>query len=181
MVNMDRELLLQEILRLPWRTVLTEPLVPHEDQPSADPVSAMTCAMTVRGAWCGRLVVSCDRSFVETLARRLQGRIESHDQVQAIHWLTIALGGALRPVLPSHLGFGFPVVIDDEPEWARAEPTVALHFTSGDSVLSLALYPASERDDAPPGSDQTRSSDGAANEPPVGARSVEDASTLTGT
>lgn len=178
---MDRELLLQEVLRLPWRTVLAKPLVPRQDQPKARPVSAMTCAMTVRGGWCGRLVVSCDRSFVETLARRLQGRIEPRDRVQAIHWLTSALGGAMRCVLPSNLGFGFPVVVDHEPAWARQAPALALHFTSGESALSLALYPASEPDIGCSGGDETPSSDGAANEPPIGAGSCIDSCPLTGT
>lgn len=177
---MDREQLLQEVLRLPWRTVLAKPLVPRRDQLISRSVSSMTCAMTVRGSWCGRLVVSCDRSFVETLARRLQGRIESHDRVQAIHWLTIALGGALRCVLPSGLGFGFPVVVDHEPEWTRDEPTVALYFTSGESALSLALYRASEPGIAPSGNDRPPSSDDAANEPPAGACSLADPFTLTG-
>jgi hypothetical protein len=178
---MDRELLLQEVLRLPWRTVLAKPLVPRQDQPKTPIVSAMTCAMTVRGSWCGRLLVCCDRSLVDTLAQRLQGRTSSHDQLQAIHWLTITLGGALRCVLPTDLGFGFPVVVDHEPEWARREPTVVLHFTSGTSALCVALYSAAEPSIAPTRDDQTPSSDGAANEPPIGSCPFGGLAPLTGT
>lgn len=180
-MSMDREVLLQEVLRLPWRTVLARPLVPRQDQPK-QLVSALTCAMTVRGGWCGRLMVSCDRSLVETLARRLQGKALPHDQVQAMHWLTTALGGALRLVLPAELGFGFPTVVDHEPSWARVEPTIALHFTSGVCALSIALFQAPGANvGSPGGNNETPSSDDAANDPPLGAYPFAAMSPLTGT
>jgi hypothetical protein len=182
MEPMDREQLLQEILRLPWRTVLALPLVPRQDQPNPRE-TALTCALTVRGAWCGRLVVRCDRSLAEVLALRLHGKTTAHDNVQALHWLTTTLTGALRRVVPRDLGFGFPLVVDHEPAWSLAEPTVILYFTSGVSALSIALYAVKDRDlSSSSGSDETPGSDEAANEPPAEARSFFAGGTwLTGT
>lgn len=167
---MNREQLLQEILRLPWRTVLARPLVPRRDMPTP-PQAALTCALTVRGAWCGRLVVTCDRSFAELLALRLHGSTTPHDNVQALHWLTTTLTGALRRVIPRDLGFGFPLIVDHEPAWSHAEPTAIFHFTSGASALSVALYGANETGMTSSGSDETPDTDEAANEPPAEGRS----------
>lgn len=137
---MDREQLLQEILRLPWRTVLAKPLVPRRDQPQVLVDSPLTCAVTVRGDWMGRMVVSCDRAFADSLAQRLDGASTPGDHVQALRWLTTTLGTAVRTVLPVDIGLGFPVVVDHDPPWARHEPALALHFSSGESALTLALY-----------------------------------------
>jgi len=174
---MDREQLLQEILRLPWRTVLARPLVPRQDQPTPRE-SPLTCALTVRGAWCGRLVVTCDRGFAELLALRLHGSTSAHDNVQALHWLTTTLTGALRRVLPRDLGFGFPLIVDHEPAWSLVEPTMIFHFSSGTSSLSIALYGVTDRGRTS-GSDETPDTDDAVNEPPAEAGPV--ASPLTGT
>jgi len=179
---MDREQLLQEILRLPWRTVLTRPLVPRQDQPMPRE-SSLTCALTVRGAWCGRMFVRCDRTLAGRLALRLHGRTTPHDNVQAVHWLTTTLTAALRRVMPRELGSGFPLVIDHEPEWSFSEPTLTLHFTSGSSALSIALYEMKDRGMTTSESEDSSESDDAANEPPVDASSffAELARPLTGT
>jgi len=137
---MNREELLQEILRLPWRTVLAKPLVPRREQPQVLVDSPLTCAVTVRGDWMGRMVVSCDRALAEMLALRLDGQSTPSDHVQALRWLTTTLGTAVRNVMATDVGLGFPVVVDHDPPWARHAPAIALHFSSGASALTLALY-----------------------------------------
>jgi hypothetical protein len=132
----------QEVLRLPWRAVLSQPLVvlPSLAQP---PLHSALAAVPLLGAWSGWITVRCDLRISHEIASRLRGDglVCALDVENATRWLAGVIASALHPVVDPQARLGPATVLDAQEPWAPrwCLPAARLLFASGDRVLGLAL------------------------------------------
>ncbi|HET6584761.1 MAG TPA: hypothetical protein VFG69_14990 [Nannocystaceae bacterium] len=132
----------QEVLRLPWRAVLNEPLVVVPSLTKAPAHSALA-AVPLLGTWSGWITVRCDMRLAHEIASRLRGDdlVCAGDVENATRWLAGAIASALQPAVDPQARLGPATVLDAQEPWAPrwCQPAARLLFASGDRVLGVAL------------------------------------------
>jgi hypothetical protein len=140
-VPIDAARLHEDVLRLPWRTVLSTPLVARDAATASD--GGIMAAVPFLGAWSGWLRVQCDPAIAEEIAGRLRGVQPAgpDDLENAVRWIADAIAQALQPALDGAAKLGPSTIVDASAPWSprSCRPVARLAFASGDRLLSVAL------------------------------------------
>jgi hypothetical protein len=132
----------QEILRLPWRAVLAEPLVVLSTI-ERRPTHSAVAAVPFLGVWSGWLTVRCDLRLMHEIASRMRGEdlVRGCDLDDATRWLALVLAQGLQPSIDPQARLGPATVLEPNEPWTPrwCQPAARLLFTSGDRILGVAL------------------------------------------
>lgn len=141
-MGLDAHCLEQEVLRLPWRAVLSQPLVALPSLGQV-PLHSALAAVPMLGTWSGWITVRCDLRLSHEIASRLGGDelVCAGDVENATRWLVGVIATALQPVVDPQGRLGPATVLDAEEPWAPrwCRPAARLLFGSADRVVGVAL------------------------------------------
>lgn len=132
----------QEVLRLPWRAVLAQPLVVLAAV-ERKPTHSAIAALPFLGTWSGWLTVRCDLRLMHEIASRMRGEdlVRACDLDDATRWLTLAIAQGLQSSIDPQARLGPPTVLEPEEPWTPrwCQPAARLLFASGDRIIGVAL------------------------------------------
>lgn len=132
----------QVVLRLPWRAVLSEPLVVLTTI-ERRPTHSAVAAVPLLGAWSGWLTLRSDLRLMHEIASRMRGEdlVRGCDLDEATRWLALALAQGLQPAIDPQARLGPATVLAPEEPWTPrwCQPAARLLFASGDRVIGVAL------------------------------------------
>lgn len=141
-MGLDAHCLEQEVLRLPWRAVLNQPLELLSSMDRA-PLHSALAAVPLLGTWSGWLTVRCDLRLSHEIASRLRGDelVCAGDVENATRWLVGVIAAALQPVVDPQARLGPATVLDAQEPWAPrwCRPAARMLFASADRIVSIAL------------------------------------------
>jgi hypothetical protein len=142
-VAFSTERLEQEVLGLPWRVLLSAPLVATPS--GADPLHpAMHVAIPFLGTWSGWLTLQCDARIVHEVATRLYEKelVCAADLDDAARWVATAIAQALHPVIDPSATLGAPVALEAAAPWSPRSCRLAarVRLSSGDRRIVIALH-----------------------------------------
>jgi hypothetical protein len=132
----------QEVLGLPWHTILSAPVVAIRPSP-CEPREPLVAAVPVFGPWCGWLRLRCDVQIGREIAERLRSPdpVRSWDLDDAARWLAGAVAEVLGPALDRDAKLGAPTLLNAAQPWAprHCRPVARLCFAAGGHRIGIAL------------------------------------------
>jgi hypothetical protein len=132
----------RRILRLPWRAVLSAPLVKIAAMEQR-PARSCAAAVPFLGVWCGWVTMRCDLELAHEISSRTRGQelVRASDIDDATRWLVEVIAQSMQPVLDPQARLGPATVLDPDeaftPRWCR--PAARMLFASAGRAVGVAL------------------------------------------
>lgn len=132
----------QAVIRLPWRAVLSVPLV-RLSTVTHRPAHSAIAALPFLGEWSGWLTLRVDTLLVGEVAERMRqpDLVRSCDLDDATRWMADAIARGIHDLLDPRARLGPATVLEPDepwtPRWCR--PAARLLFASGDRLVGVAL------------------------------------------
>jgi hypothetical protein len=121
----------EEVLRLPWRVMLSEPV-------------AVLAAVPILGSWSGWLTVRCDVGILRELAVRMcEGApVGELELGEAARWLVNAIAPAVQRSVDVSAKLGTASTLDGTTPWPPPSCRIAarIRLQTGDRLIAIALY-----------------------------------------
>ena len=131
-----------EVLRLPWRILLSEPVVATTEV-QASPPPAILATIALLGTWSGWLTLRCDVRIAQEIAARMRSAevVSSGDLDEAARWLVTVIAQAIHPIIDPSARLGTPSVLDGTAPWAPPSCRMAarLRLRSGERAMAITL------------------------------------------